>query len=193
MKSLSTNDRTPDIPTDESLVTQVTGGEVESYGELMSRYEARLLRYVTYLIHDADAAADVVQETFIKAYQNLRGFNADYKFSSWIYRIAHNEAMSALRRERHMSPDVDAAEAAPSYEPTIMHDIDQTILKGDVIDCLDQLEPKYREVLMLQYYENMKYSEIADVLHVPPSTVGVWTSRAKAKMQAICRKKGVQS
>lgn len=180
-------------PTDESLVALVVGGDVDSYGELMSRYEPRLMRYVVSLIHDHEAAADIVQETFIKTYQNLRGFDDAYKFSSWIYRIAHNEAMNVVRRERHISHDVDANETAPSYEPTTMHDIDQTILKDDVAACLDQLEPKYREVLMLQYYENMKYGEIADVLHVPPSTVGVWASRAKAKMQVICRKKGIQS
>lgn len=180
-------------PTDESLVALVVSGDVDAYGELMSRYEPRLMRYIMSLVHDHDAAADIVQETFIKTYQNLRGFDDAYKFSSWIYRIAHNEAMNAVRHERHISRDVDASEAAPPYEPTTMQDIDQTILKGDVAACLDQLEPKYREVLMLQYYENMKYGEIADVLHVPPSTVGVWASRAKAKMQVICRKKGIQS
>lgn len=176
---------------DESLVTRVIEGDLDAYGELMTRYEARLLRYATYLIHDSDMAADVVQETFIKTYQNLRGFNASYKFSSWIYRIAHNEAMSALRREKHVDHDADIHESATSEEPTIMHVIDETILREDLAACLDELEPKYREVLMLQYYEDMKYADIADVLHIPASTVGVWASRAKAKMQAICRKKGV--
>lgn len=180
-------------PDDASLVARVVSGDVDAYGDLMSRYEPRLLRYVVSLVHDPDSAADVVQETFIKAYQNLRGFNDAYKFSSWIYRIAHNEALNAIRRDRHINHDADASESAPSYEPTIMHSIDQTILAADVANCLEELEPKYREVLLLQFYENMKYGEIADVLHVPPSTVGVWASRAKAKLQKICRKKGVRS
>ena len=77
---------------DEVLVVQVIEGDADAYATLMTRYESRLLRYVIYLIHDQAAAEDAVQETFIKAYQNLRSYKPSYKFSSWIYRIAHNEA-----------------------------------------------------------------------------------------------------
>ena len=179
--------------TDENIVAMVTGGDVDAYGELMKRYEQKLLRYVIYLIHDQATAADVVQDTFIKTYQNLKGFNAKYKFSSWIYRIAHNEAMNAMKKDRHINHDVDAEESVEaSYESTIIHEIDQSILKNDMQLCLNQLDAKYREVLMLQYYENMKYSDIADVLHIPMATVGVRASRAKAKLRELCEKKEVR-
>lgn len=180
---------------DAAIVREVTGGNAEAYGILMERYEARLIRYVSYLIHaDPDSAADIVQETFIKAYQNLRGFDSAYKFSSWIYRIAHNEAMNVVRKDRHLVHDADLEPVALSEaEEDIAGDMDHAILRDDVAGCLHALEPKYREVLMLQYYEHMKYAEIADVLHIPAATVGVWVSRAKAKMQALCRQKGVQS
>lgn len=179
--------------TDEEIVAQIVRGDVDMFGELMQRYEARLMRYVVYLIHDEAMAGDVVQETFIKSYKNLQSFNAKYKFSSWIYRIAHNEAMNAIKREKHIVQELDVEEIhEATYETTTIQDIDRAILQGNVKACLDSLDLRYREVLMLQYYENMKYSEIADVLHMPVSTVGVWASRGKAMLKQICEKKGVK-
>lgn len=177
---------------DEDIIALVRDNDVDAYGEIMSRYESKLTRYVVYLTHDPVAAGDIVQETFIKAYQNLQGFNPKYMFSSWIYRIAHNEAMNAVKRDRHIIHDLDVENVREAaYETTTIRDIDRSILKNDMQACLDSIELKYREVLMLQYYELMKYDEIADVLHIPPATVGVWAARGKAKLRALCEKKGV--
>ena len=93
------NGKHPD-DTDESIVAKITAGDVGAYAEIMNRYEPKLHPYVTYLIHNQTMADDIVQDTFIKAYRNLRGFNLKYKFSSWVYRNAHNEAMNAIKKER---------------------------------------------------------------------------------------------
>lgn len=179
--------------TDENIVAQIVAGDTDAFGEIMQRYEARLLRYVIYLIHDEPMASDAVQETFIKSYKNLQSFNAKYKFSSWIYRIAHNEAMNIIKHDKHILHELEVEDVhESSYETTTISDIDSTILQGDVKACLDSLDIKYREVLMLQFYENMKYSEISDVLHVPISTVGVWAARGKTMLKKICTKKGVK-
>jgi RNA polymerase sigma-70 factor (ECF subfamily) len=167
---------------DNELVAAIVAGDQERFGELMGRYESKLVHYVVYLIHDRSAAQDIVQETFIKTYKNLRGFNAKYKFSSWIYRIAHNEAMSYVRHEKHLDHDTDI---------DIVREIDRSILRDKMSLCLDEIDARYREVLMLQFYEGMKYDEIADVLRVPPSTVGVWALRGKAKLKELCERKGV--
>lgn len=178
---------------DEEIIDRVVKGDADMFGEIMQRYEPRLVRYVIYLIHDEAMASDVVQETFIKSYKNLQSFNAKYKFSSWIYRIAHNEAMNAVKREKHIVQDLDVEEMhEATYEMTTIQDIDRAILQGNVKACLDSLDLRYREVLMLQYYENMKYNEIADVLHMPASTVGVWASRGKTMLKQICEKKGLK-
>ena len=177
---------------DETVVARVTGGDVEAYALLMERYEAKVLRYVTYLIHDQFTARDVVQETFIKAYQNLRGFNPKYRFSPWIYRIAHNEAMNAVKKNgRHPADDIDALPDV-SYDARLDELLDAEFVKHRVRSCLDELEPKYRDVVQLVYFEGMKYEDVSDVLHVPVSTVGVWLSRAKAKLKRICEAKGVK-
>jgi RNA polymerase sigma-70 factor (ECF subfamily) len=178
---------------DEEIVAQIVRGDVDLFGEIMQRYEARLVRYVVYLIHNDAMASDVVQETFIKTYTNLQGFNAKYKFSSWIYRIVHNEAMNTIKREKHIVQDLDVETIhEATYETSTIEDIDRKILQGNVKACLDSLDLRYREVLMLQYYENMKYGEIADVLHMPASTVGVWASRGKVMLKRICEQKGVK-
>lgn len=177
---------------DEMVAAHILEGDTDSYGVLMQRYEAKLKRYTSYILRDAATADDVVQITFIKAYQNLRSFNPAYKFSSWIYRIAHNESMNVLKKNRHMSDDAIEDMADQSYAPGVEQHIDDAILQADVQGCLSELEQKYRDVVQLIYFEGMKYEDASDVLHIPTSTVGVWLSRAKAKLLHICQKKGVR-
>ena len=180
------------LKSDEAIAAQVTGGKTAAYALLMQRYEQKLLRYVVFLIHDEPAAADIVQETFIKAYQNLKGYNPTYKFSSWIYRIAHNETMNAIKRNRHQSgTDIDTLPEL-AYDPHIAEQLDRGMLQANVRDCVAQLEPKYREIIQLIYFEEMKYDEASEVLHVPTSTVGVWLKRAKEKLRVICEQKGAR-
>lgn len=177
---------------DEAVIAKVIGGEIDAYALIMDRYEAKLYRYVVYLIHDPIEAKDVVQETFIKSYKNLRGFNQKLKFSSWIYRIAHNEAMNTVRKVRHITDDDVDTFPDESYDSRIDELLDKVILSEHVHGCLEKLEPKYREVVQLVYFEGMKYDEVSDVLHVPASTVGVWLSRAKARLKLICEKRGMK-
>jgi len=83
---------------DEGLVGLVRSKDQELYAVLMRRYQAKLLRYANYLVRNNQRAEDVVQEAFIKAFVNLQGFNTKKKFSSWIYRIVHNEAINQLKK-----------------------------------------------------------------------------------------------
>ncbi|NCU37581.1 RNA polymerase sigma factor [Candidatus Saccharibacteria bacterium] len=177
--------------TDEDIVAHILGGDIDAYALLMQRYETKLHRYVTYLIHDPSAASDVVQDAFIKAYQNLQGFNSRYKFSSWIYRIAHNEAMNAVKKYR-LQVDKDVDEFADiEYDHNIGEAFDNELRKEHVHACLKELDAKYRDVIQLVYLEQLKYDEVSDILHIPTSTVGVRLSRAKARLKDICQQKGV--
>jgi len=83
---------------DEELVRMVRTDDSELYEEIVKRYQDRLYRYLRYLTNQPDASEDILQEVFIKAYRNLFGFNTKKKFSSWIYRIAHNEGVNHLKR-----------------------------------------------------------------------------------------------
>ena len=175
---------------DELVVKEVTQDK-ERYAELVKRYEAKLLRYVKYLIGDKEAD-EVVQETFIKAYVNLKGFDLKKgKFSSWIYRIAHNEAMNKVKRKKWISLDVNdwLKELLPSKE-NIEREYERKEEKETVRKSLKSLKYMYRSVLSLYFLEDKSYEEIGEILKIPMGTVGIRLKRGKEKLKEICNNKG---
>ncbi len=176
--------------TDEQLVLRAQAGDRDSFGELARRYEARLLRYVSKLIGGGDLEpADVVQETLIKAYLNLQGFDPERRFSPWIYRIAHNEMVSAVRRRTRDALDFyDFDNFLPQIRSkhNLESDADKQFLREQMGECLDKLSGAYREPLVLYAFEDMSYAEIGDVLHLSPAAVGVRINRAKSKLRQLC-------
>jgi RNA polymerase sigma-70 factor, ECF subfamily len=170
---------------DEELVSLVRDQDQELYRYLIDRYQAKLLRYAVYLTDD-DRAADVVQEAFIKAFVNLQSFNTKKKFSSWLYRITHNEAMNILnhhKQEVSILQDVDFASEI---------DLEDDLIKKELVSrakkCLAQMPVIYKEVLTLYYLEEQSYEEIGDILRIAIGTVGTRLNRAKIIMKKICQK-----
>ncbi len=170
--------------TDEDIVHMVCYQDQELYEVLVARYQVKLLRYITYLIQDEQKATDAVQEAFIKAFVNLRGFDTSKKFSSWLYRIAHNEAMNAVKKYRKETRLPETFEIKDDYD--IEQDLTTEELRSHVRDCLALLPLIYAEPLMLKYLEEKSYEEISYILRIPPGTVGTRISRAKGLMKQIC-------
>lgn len=171
---------------DEKVASLVRSKDKELYSEIIKRYEAKLLRYVNYLISDEPESADVVQNTFIKAYINLNGFNIKKKFSSWLYRIAHNETINMINKQRKqitLSHDFDIESGIDLEDEIILKE-----LKSHTRNCLQQIPVKYSEPLVLYYLEEKSYEEISDVLRVPIGTVGTRINRAKKLMKKICER-----
>ncbi len=171
---------------DQDLVEVVCKGDKELFAEIIRRYQAKLLRYATYIVGDADAGADIVQESFIKTYINLNSFNKNKKFSSWIYRIVHNSAIDFLnknKRQRPMNPDIE-------YDSGV--NLEETYIKNEIMshahDCLNEMPLIYKVPLSLYYLEEKSYEEISDILRIPTATVGTRISRAKTIMKKICQK-----
>lgn len=176
---------------DETLVAY-TLTDPAFYRALMERYEAALDRYVRRLgVHRPEDRQDVLQEIFIKAYRNLNGFDQGLKFSSWLYRIAHNEAISwyrkqSVRPEGHVVDDSDtilqflqAAELQTDARATER-------LNAEALDrALRELPRKYRDVLTLRFFEHKEYDEISDILQVPVGTVGTLIHRGKARLAKL--------
>jgi RNA polymerase sigma-70 factor (ECF subfamily) len=172
--------------TDEEVVEKVRLENQEFYAYLMERYQSKLLRYANNLVKDEHRAKDVVQETFIKAFINLNGFDQKKKFSSWIYRIVHNEALNVLKKyhkELPMLPDFDF-ESAEDLEK----DFSQKEITATVEKCLAKLPLTYSEPLALYYIEEKSYEEIGDILKLPQGTVATRISRAKLLMKKVCQK-----
>lgn len=173
---------------DGEIVKFVIDGDKEKYSILIERYEAKLIRYAQFLLKDYDNALDVVQEAFIKAYINLNSFNRSKSFSSWIYRITHNEAINFINKSKksHSLSSLDKDEDEFYFENDFDEHLDKLFLKKEVKKCIAKLDIKYQEVIVLFYFERLSYEQISDILHIPKSTVGVRANRAKTSLKEIC-------
>jgi RNA polymerase sigma-70 factor (ECF subfamily) len=174
---------------DEEIVKKIQRGDAERFGVLVERYEARLQRYAKKFLLDSDEAEDVVQETFIKAYVNIRSFDAARKFSSWIYRIAHNECINAIKKKKGKItlslPDFDVLLPHVVADETTMHEAERKQTREALDRSLEKMDVKYREPLVLYYFEELGYQEIADVLNIPVATVGVRLRRGREALAKI--------
>ncbi len=170
--------------TDESLVVKVREENKELFSMVMERYRLKLTHYLRKFIHSSDELEDVLQVVFIKTYQNLFGFNKDQKFSSWIYRIAHNEAVNHLKKFSKSVISLDEEEYRLIDEKIdLPAHVDHTLLKKKIEDALTNLKDKYREVVILYFFEQKSYEEISDILRIPTSTVGTLLARSKKSLK----------
>lgn len=177
---------TPADMTDEEIAARVQHGNAEIFGVLMARYEPKLSRYARKFLTHPDDCADVVQDVFIKSYTNIRSFDTARKFSPWIYRIAHNEFINTIRKKRREPVsffDPDVLFPHPAAKETADGDLTRADLRGELDQGLSKLSAKYREVLVLYYFEELEYREIADILKIPIATVGVRLRRAKEMLR----------
>jgi RNA polymerase sigma-70 factor (ECF subfamily) len=178
------------LRTDLHIVRDVKQGNANAFGELMELYEAKLTRYLGRFLRDEDAVADVLQDVLIKAYINIQSFDEKYPFSAWIYRIAHNEAVNAIKKKKS-TPfswfDPEALVPYFAHDDTTERDIDTQALKKQLELVLEKLPESYREILVLFFYEELSYKEIALILKIPISSVGVRINRAKKKANELIR------
>ena len=171
---------------DEEIIEKVRSSDQELYAVIVDRYQNKLLRYAINLIKDEHKAADVFQESFIKAFNNLKGFNTQKKFSSWIYRIVHNEAMNIVKKYQKEIIIPDGVDF--QSDENIENDFEQKEIITKVEKCLGEMPLLYSEPLTLRYIEEKSYDEISYILRIPMGTVATRMSRAKILMKHICQK-----
>lgn len=181
---------------DEEIVALTL--ENQSYlSEIINRYQDKLTRYVRRISSFSDEdIEDVLQEVFIKVYQNLNDFDQSLKFNSWIYRITHNQVISSHRKDqaRPQGHLLDLGEIGwnrIASDLNIEHDADKRILKQSIDKVLSKLDNKYREVLVLKYLEEKDYKEISDILKKPMGTVASLINRAKQNFQKEIKKQNI--
>jgi RNA polymerase sigma-70 factor (ECF subfamily) len=156
---------------------------------LVDRYKERLLNYIRRLTNvSPDDAEDILQDVFIKVYLNLNEFNDDLKFSSWVYRITHNQVISNHRKLRARPEGYsvnieDAVARSLAADIDIQAGADLRILKENIFRILGKLEEKYREVLVLKFLEEKNYREISDIIKKPQGTVASMLNKAKEKFR----------
>jgi RNA polymerase sigma-70 factor (ECF subfamily) len=177
---------------DEEIAERVQAGDSESFRVLVERYEPKMTRYARRFLFAGEETKDLVQEIFIKAYVNMRSFRSAERFSPWLYRIAHNEFINQLKRKqkekRNISIfDFDILFPHPIAKETADGDINRQEMKKMLDRSLDEIGPKYKEPLVLYYFEDMDYKEIADILHIPISTVGVRLQRGRIMLKKLIK------
>jgi len=183
---------------DNELIKIIRNNNQERFGEIIDRYQGKLFAYLYRLIGNREESQDLLQDVFIKAYRNLNSYDTERKFSSWIYRIAHNEAVNHIKRKslkrfiswESITSTKDKLEASSSIEDGA----DKAWLRKEqgqeVEKAIRQIPFKYRQVLVLRYYSDKSYEEISEILGKPVNTVGTLINRAKRKLAEEMRETG---
>lgn len=181
--------RAENILPDNDLVKLIQKGDTDLYSYIIERYQGKLFAYLYRLIGGREEAEDLLQDVFIKAFKNLRSYDTDRKFSSWIYRIAHNEAVNYIKRKslkRFISwEDITSTKdklAGNSTEDGVDKEWMRQESIQEVDKAIDRLPAKYKQVLLLRYYSEKSYEEISEILLKPVNTVGTLINRAKKKL-----------
>jgi RNA polymerase sigma-70 factor (ECF subfamily) len=168
--------------TDAELVSLSLTNQ-DYYYCLMKRYETPLMNYIYKLsgLNRTDLE-DILQEVFILVYQNLNDYNKSFKFSSWIYRIAHNYTVSQLRKKAQgtkISWDEHDLEQIVQSDFDLEENLSQKVDYHNLLSIIEALPLKYKEVLLLKFVDGKDYQEISDIIRKPIGTVGTLINRAK--------------
>ena len=164
--------------TDEELVARAQGGDIESFNQLIVRWERPIYALAYRVIGKEEDARDVCQDAFLRAYRALPGFKGQAKFSSWLYRIALNLCRDWIRRQRRapvsqLPEDMDAIELASEKGPveSIEDLVARRELSAIVEEAMSELSEEQRTAIILKEYHGMTFQEIADMQGCPLSTV----------------------
>ncbi len=183
--------------TDGELIVNAIGGRVDGFEELVRRYQRPIIGYVFRMLGDYEASLDVTQEVFIKVYNSLTKYSSEYKFSTWLYRIAHNAAIDHMRRNTVTPQSLEAENADGSYQIQIEsrasspeQDRERSEWRTEIDAVVKCLPNAYRDLILLRHARDMSYDEIAEVTGLPLGTVKNRLFRAREMMREIFIERG---
>ena len=182
--------------TDQEIVALARSGEEAAYRELVRRYERPLFSLLYRMVRDRELAEDLAQETFVKALNAIDSYRPEFKFSSWIFKIANNAAIDHLRRREldtlslEGSPHAETPEAIEATALQIgdrqespLDAVEARELGGQIERAIAQLRPEYRSCILLRHVEGRAYEEIAEILGLPLGTVKTYIHRARNELR----------
>lgn len=172
------------------LIRRSLNGDIEAWGEIIRRYKEAVFGIAMGVLGNAADAEDASHDAFIRAYENLKRYNLEKKFVTWLFTITTNICKNKLRRERIFSTLKHPSRLMGKEDPA--QQVAKEELQHLVRDSLNQLSYKYRTPLILKYYAQMDYKEIAEVLNVPEGTVKTRLHRGKMELRKILEEKGVK-
>jgi RNA polymerase sigma-70 factor, ECF subfamily len=171
-------------------VVQARAGAQPAFREIVRRYERPVRSLIARMVGDAALAEDLAQDTFLKAFRSLSTFDTTRQFSSWLFRIANNTAIDALRRRPHGVVELDGPEAVldpPLPPPNPAEEVEL----GRALDtALDRLRPDYRMAVLLRYQEGCSYAEIGESLSIPEGTAKTFVHRGRTLLAEMLDRAG---
>ncbi|MDW8393741.1 MAG: sigma-70 family RNA polymerase sigma factor [Chitinophagales bacterium] len=182
---------------DQQLVQAALNGDQTAYAQLMSRYRDAIYFLVLKMVHDPDDANDLTIEAFAKAFQNLPKYLPDFAFSTWLYRIALNNCIDFIRKnrlecvsiyqaesgDREGQGELDLVSTQPDPEERYVRQQRRKILR----ELIERMSPKYRQLIELRFFEELSYEEIAERTQLPLGTVKAQLFRAKNLLYQILK------
>ena len=177
-------------PSDEDLIEKFQNGDLYAFDLIVKRYKNQLLNFVYRFLGNAEEAEDLVQETFLRVYRNRKAYQKVAKFSTWIYTIAGNLAKTELRKRKrrkffsisdlgYNEKDYDISDEAFNPEK----DVDGRMKEEIIHKEIDDLSPKFREVILLRDVQQLSYEEISQIVNIPLGTVKSRVNRGRLKLQ----------
>ncbi len=186
-----------DVADSELIATAVLGRE-ESFEELVRRYQRPITGYVYRMLGNYDAALDVTQEIFIKVYNSLSRYCPDYKFSTWLYRIAHNAAIDHMRRNSTHLQSLETENQDGTYQIQLEskrlspeQERERSEWRTEIENVVNKLPNGYRELILLRHSQDMSYDEIAEITNLPLGTVKNRLFRARDMMRQLFVERGI--
>ncbi|HEY6045368.1 MAG TPA: sigma-70 family RNA polymerase sigma factor [Pyrinomonadaceae bacterium] len=185
---------------DGELVQSALAGRETSFEELVRRYQRPIAAYVYRMVGDYDAALDLTQEVFIKVYNSLTRYRSEFKFSTWIYKIAHNAAIDHLRRhavrDQALTCGIDGERREVLIESrrlTPEQESERKERRIEIESVVQLLPAAYRELIVLRHSQDLSYDEIAEVTGLPLGTVKNRLFRAREAMRDHLLQRGISS
>ncbi len=183
--------------TDVELIAKAIRGREDGFEELVRRYQRPITAYVYRMLGDYESSLDVTQEVFIKVYNSLEKYSSDYKFSTWLYRIAHNAAIDYMRRNSVNLQSLETENEEGAYQLQLESPLltpeqerERSEWRSEIEAVVKCLPAVYRELILLRHAQDLSYDEIAEVTNLPLGTVKNRLFRAREMMREIFIERG---
>jgi RNA polymerase sigma-70 factor (ECF subfamily) len=176
---------------DEDLVAAVLDGDQDAFTVLVTRYQRRLTAFLSQLVGDLELARELSQEAFVRAWKALDRYDPKYRFSTWLFRIAHNLGIDHLRRRRIQTVPLQRSDADGEEVEIVVSDnrkdplghLENQALASKMREIINGLRPEYRELVLMRHFGGLSYQDIADLKEMPLGTVKNKLFRAHAVLR----------